>query len=65
MVCMALWLPAGADIIMALDDVVPAASVDPKRFEEATYRTTRWIDRCITAHSRWGPSIPVGVRVRV
>ena len=22
------------------------------RFEEATYRTTRWIDRCIKAHSR-------------
>ena len=22
------------------------------RFEEATHRTTRWIDRCIAAHSR-------------
>jgi tRNA-guanine family transglycosylase len=22
------------------------------RFEEATYRTTRWLDRCIKAHSR-------------
>lgn len=42
----------GADIIMQLDDVVPAINVDPKRFEEATYRTTRWLDRCIKAHSR-------------
>eukprot|EP00798_Chlamydomonas_sp_ICE-L_P031400 gene31400-6566_t len=42
----------GADIIMALDDVVPAFSQNPARFEEATYRTTRWIDRCIAAHSR-------------
>lgn len=23
-----------------------------RRFEEATHRTTRWIDRCIAAHSR-------------
>jgi len=42
----------GADIIMALDDVVPSTATDPARFEEATHRTTRWIDRCIAAHSR-------------
>ena len=24
--------------------------VDAARFEEATHRTTRWIDRCIAAH---------------
>lgn len=42
----------GADIIMALDDVVPATMTDAERFKEATYRTTRWIDRCISAHSR-------------
>ena len=42
----------GADIIMALDDVVPSTAEDPDRFEEATHRTTRWIDRCIAAHSR-------------
>ena len=24
----------------------------PVRFEEATHRTTRWIDRCIKAHAR-------------
>jgi tRNA-guanine family transglycosylase len=42
----------GADIIMALDDVVPATTSDPARFLEATHRTTRWIDRCIKAHSR-------------
>jgi len=42
----------GADIIMALDDVVPTTANDPARFLEATHRTTRWIDRCISAHSR-------------
>mmetsp|Transcript_12417 Transcript_12417/g.39322 ORF Transcript_12417/g.39322 Transcript_12417/m.39322 type:complete len:385 (+) Transcript_12417:378-1532(+) len=43
----------GADIIMALDDVV-SSTVDPEdpRVEEACHRTTRWIDRCIAAHSR-------------
>jgi queuine tRNA-ribosyltransferase len=35
----------GADIIMALDDVVPSTAADYARFEEATHRTTRWIDR--------------------
>lgn len=28
---------------------LPAAT-DPARFEEATYRTTRWLDRCIKAN---------------
>lgn len=42
----------GADIIMQLDDVVPSTAQSPARFEEATYRTTRWLDRCIKAHSR-------------
>jgi queuine tRNA-ribosyltransferase len=42
----------GADIIMALDDVVPSTAADDARFEEATERTTRWLDRCIAAHSR-------------
>ena len=37
----------GADIIMALDDVVSSVTADRARFEEATHRTTRWIDRCI------------------
>ena len=80
-------LSAGADIIMALDDVVSSVNTSPKRycslhcvplfsiawtlnshagtqcgsqgygswdcrFEEATHRTTRWIDRCIKAHAR-------------
>ncbi|ETO30794.1 queuine tRNA-ribosyltransferase [Reticulomyxa filosa] len=40
----------GSDIMMALDDVVPAMCTDEKRFEEACYRTIRWIDRCIKAH---------------
>lgn len=41
----------GADVIMALDDVVPSTTVGP-RVEEACHRTVRWIDRCITAHAR-------------
>lgn len=40
----------GADIIMQLDDVVPTTSKNDKRMEEATYRTTRWLDRCMSAH---------------
>lgn len=41
----------GADIIMALDDVVHSTTTGP-RVEEAMHRTLRWIDRCISAHSR-------------
>ncbi|KAL8131099.1 uncharacterized protein LOC141674777 isoform X1 [Apium graveolens] len=41
----------GADIIMALDDVVKTTITGP-RIEEAMYRTLRWIDRCIKAHKR-------------
>ena len=43
----------GADIMMALDDVV-SSTLDPvkdaERIKEATDRTLRWIDRCISAH---------------
>ncbi|EIE21665.1 Queuine tRNA-ribosyltransferase [Coccomyxa subellipsoidea C-169] len=42
----------GADIIMALDDVVSSVNPSRERFTEATHRTTRWIDRCIKAHAR-------------
>lgn len=42
----------GADIIMALDDVVSSTLEDRERIEEATERTLRWIDRCIKAHSK-------------
>lgn len=42
----------GADIIMALDDVVHSCTEDDERFKEATARTVRWLDRCIQAHSR-------------
>eukprot|EP01025_Chloroclados_australasicus_P003889 TRINITY_DN10928_c1_g1_i1.p1 TRINITY_DN10928_c1_g1~~TRINITY_DN10928_c1_g1_i1.p1 ORF type:complete len:421 (-),score=55.25 TRINITY_DN10928_c1_g1_i1:536-1798(-) len=42
----------GADIIMQLDDVVPSTNADRDRFLEATYRTTRWLDRCVQAHAR-------------
>lgn len=51
---MAIQNAIGADIIMALDDVVSSVHVGPERFEEATHRTLRWIDRCIAAHSRPG-----------
>jgi queuine tRNA-ribosyltransferase len=42
----------GADIMMALDDVVSSVNPSYERFEEATYRTTRWFDRCLEAHER-------------
>eukprot|EP00002_Diphylleia_rotans_P035850 TRINITY_DN7860_c0_g1_i1.p1 TRINITY_DN7860_c0_g1~~TRINITY_DN7860_c0_g1_i1.p1 ORF type:complete len:323 (-),score=50.56 TRINITY_DN7860_c0_g1_i1:480-1448(-) len=41
----------GADIIMALDDVVSSTTTGP-RVEEATHRTLRWLDRCFAAHKR-------------
>ena len=49
---MAIQNDLGADIMMQLDDVVPATNTDPERFREATFRTTRWLDRCIKAHRR-------------
>lgn len=42
----------GSDIIMALDDVVSSVADDKTRFEIATYRTLRWLDRCYAAHRR-------------
>jgi tRNA-guanine transglycosylase len=42
----------GADIIMALDDVVSSTTPSPERVKEAMHRTLRWIDRCIASHSR-------------
>ncbi|XP_034192299.1 tRNA-guanine transglycosylase isoform X3 [Osmia lignaria lignaria] len=41
----------GADIIMQLDDVVKSTLKGP-RVEEAMHRTSRWLDRCLTAHKR-------------
>uniref|UniRef100_K3W9M8 Queuine tRNA-ribosyltransferase catalytic subunit 1 n=1 Tax=Globisporangium ultimum (strain ATCC 200006 / CBS 805.95 / DAOM BR144) TaxID=431595 RepID=K3W9M8_GLOUD len=41
----------GSDIIMALDDVVSSVADDEARFKEATFRTIRWIDRCMAAHA--------------
>ncbi|XP_033220819.1 queuine tRNA-ribosyltransferase catalytic subunit isoform X1 [Belonocnema kinseyi] len=41
----------GADIIMQLDDVVSTLTTGP-RVEEAMNRTTRWLDRCLSAHQR-------------
>lgn len=40
----------GADIMMALDDVVSSTLTDEARIKEATERTLRWADRCIKAH---------------
>lgn len=42
----------GADIIMQLDDVVSSTLKDSNRLEEATYRTSRWLDRCLSAHEK-------------
>ncbi|XP_066580987.1 queuine tRNA-ribosyltransferase catalytic subunit isoform X2 [Prorops nasuta] len=41
----------GADIIMQLDDVVSSVISGP-RVDEATDRTTRWLDRCLASHNR-------------
>ena len=41
----------GADIMMALDDVVQTTTEGP-RMKEACERTIRWIDRNLSAHSR-------------
>ena len=37
---------------MQLDDVVSSVTADADRFIEATYRSVRWLDRCIEAHRR-------------
>ncbi|XP_077292205.1 tRNA-guanine transglycosylase [Arctopsyche grandis] len=42
----------GADIIMQLDDVVQTTHNDTARIKEATERTSRWLDRCISAHQK-------------
>jgi queuine tRNA-ribosyltransferase len=42
----------GADVIMALDDVVSSTLQDRARVHEAMERTLRWIDRCVAAHRR-------------
>jgi queuine tRNA-ribosyltransferase catalytic subunit len=42
----------GANIIMALDDVVSSVAEDDERFRVATHRTLRWYDRCYQAHTK-------------
>ena len=42
----------GANIIMALDDVVSSVEVNDTRFRIATHRTLRWYDRCVKAHAK-------------
>ncbi|KAF4649991.1 Queuine tRNA-ribosyltransferase catalytic subunit 1 [Perkinsus olseni] len=42
----------GADIMMALDDVVSSTYEDRDRMKDAVERTIRWLDRCIAAHKR-------------
>jgi tRNA-guanine transglycosylase len=51
----------GADIMMALDDVVSSLEPDRNRVELAMHRTIRWIDRCIGAHSRPGEQNLFGI----
>uniref|UniRef100_A0ABM5FQR0 Queuine tRNA-ribosyltransferase catalytic subunit 1 n=1 Tax=Pogona vitticeps TaxID=103695 RepID=A0ABM5FQR0_9SAUR len=41
----------GSDIMMQLDDVVSSTVTGP-RVEEAMFRSIRWLDRCIAAHSK-------------
>lgn len=41
-----------ADIMMQLDDVVSSINEDVERFQVATERSIRWLDRCINAHSK-------------
>lgn len=41
----------GADIMMALDDVVEPTR-EQARVDEAMERSIRWLDRCIKAHKR-------------
>jgi queuine tRNA-ribosyltransferase len=45
-------LNIGSDIIMALDDVVSSVADDKERFREATHRTLRWLDRCLSVHTQ-------------
>jgi queuine tRNA-ribosyltransferase len=42
----------GADVAVAFDQPVPPASSSPQAVAEATARTHRWAERCVTAHSR-------------
>jgi tRNA-guanine transglycosylase len=42
----------GADVVMALDDVVSSVTEDNNRFREATERTLRWLDRCLDEHEK-------------
>ncbi|HEX7612184.1 MAG TPA: tRNA guanosine(34) transglycosylase Tgt, partial [Candidatus Limnocylindrales bacterium] len=42
----------GADIAVAFDQPVPPASSSPQAVADATRRTHRWAERCLTAHSR-------------
>ena len=42
----------GADIIIALDDVVSATNTDQKRFKEATYCTIQKFDRYLASHEK-------------
>ncbi|XP_026694570.2 queuine tRNA-ribosyltransferase catalytic subunit 1 [Ciona intestinalis] len=49
---MAIQNAIGADIMMQLDDVVTSTETNQDRFKEATARSVRWLDRCISAHKR-------------
>jgi queuine tRNA-ribosyltransferase catalytic subunit len=42
----------GADIMMALDDVVATTIDDYQRLKDSSERTIRWLDRCIASHKK-------------
>lgn len=46
----------GANIVMALDDVVSSVETSQERFIQATHRTLRWYDRCY--HHLYGQQDP-------
>lgn len=49
----------GADILMALDDVVHSLTVGP-RVEEAMERSVRWLERCKAAHKKPHVQVSLG-----
>eukprot|EP00808_Paulinella_micropora_P016817 g38577.t1 len=42
----------GADVMMVLDDVCSSLETNRARVQEASERSIRWLDRCISAHAR-------------
>lgn len=49
--CIKIQNATGADVIMQLDDVVKT-TLTGTRVKESVYRTSRWLERCLSAHER-------------